>query len=489
MTSQEEFLHLYRMESEALSMGISVNIDELTNNMPQIYSEDVFNKMIDTIIPKINNLKQDLENEVKYIVGDVHGSVVQLFSPLVKAGIIKNLRYSHDEDKFEFDFCNSSNISRNTRIIYTGDIIYRGIHAHLMAMIESLIIIIQRFNYKIVNWVFGNHDMEFVKYSGIPRYTLNEYKNACPRFDEIHLLFTEFALRNPYKFGYILDLKYDKSKLNNENENHKMKLNHEKLKSKLSKSHDESKLNNENENHESKSKLNNENENRKTKLNHEELKSRLSKLKSTKILISHTIQSSNDIIRFTSIYNQIFKSSINSHNLMNSVDLINECFNNIVKLMINDNEKYFNPKSEYSKLLNFTLWRRPGLNIDYVDYGCQYHVIGHTPIDNVQYITTRNRHTIISVDLNTFNNEQCDECAWIKIENSESEIEDIEIEIDDLELNSLETHNLSFTDFNVKVEYNMIKYPENMLSQDDIKRINKGVHLYNKIIDNIEYTF
>ena len=485
MTSQEEFLHLYRMESEALSMGISVNIDELTNNMPQIYSEDVFNKMIDIVIPKINSLKQDLENEVKYIVGDVHGSVVQLFSPLVKAGIIKNLRYSHDEDKFEFDFCNSSNISKNTQIIYTGDIIYRGIHSHLMAMIEALIIIIQRFNYKIVNWVFGNHDMEFIKYGGIPRYTLNEYKNACPRFDEIHLLFTEFALRNPYKFGYILDLKCDKSKLHDDkskSHDDKSKLHNDKSKlhDDKSKSHDEK-----SKSHDEKSKSHND----KSKLNHEELKSKLSKLKSTKILISHTIQSSNDIIRFTTIYNQIFKSSLNSHNLMNSVDLMNDCFNNIVKLMINDNEKYFNPKSEYSKLLNYTLWRRPGLNIDYVEYGCQYHVIGHTPTDNVQHIDIRNRHTIISVDLNTFNNEQWDECAWIKIENSESEIEDIEIEIDDLELSSLETYNLSFTDFNVKVEYNMIQYPENMLSQDDIRRINKGVHLYNKIIDNIEYTF
>jgi hypothetical protein len=415
-----------------------------------------------------------------YIVGDIHGSVIQLFAPLIKAKIIKNLRYDEDFDKFEFDFY--KNINPDTRIIYTGDIIYRGIHAHLMAMIEALIIIIQRFNYKIVNWVFGNHDMEFIKYGGIPRYTLNEYKMCCPRFYEIHSMFCEFALKNPYKFGYELNIDLIKNNfkssdiLKDEDKD-------------LSKIDIEIKLTDD----------------------------IINDIQFNQILITHTIQTDIELRKFIKLYNEIFNTVVLYKDLM-SINQMNICFDNIVKLMLKSNDKYFNPTSKYSNLLALTMWNRPPVENseiknsknNYVDFGYRYHFIGHTPIDTFKYIdvfdeSDKIKNTIIMTDLNTFNNEYYDDCSWyslsnfkrftIKQINKKSSTSDSESEInisysDDINDYKILLHQIvlengddfKFNNFTLTLICNEVKYPNKMLSQNDIENIHKGIKIYNDLI-------
>ena len=431
-------------------------------------------------IKNINEYKNNTSKTKIYIIGDIHGSVIQLFSPLIKAKIIRNLRYDEDFDKFEFDFC--KNINPDTRIIYTGDIIYRGIHAHLMAMIEALIVIIQRFNYKIVNWVFGNHDMEFIKYGGIPRYTLNEYKLCCPRFFEIHSMFREFALKNPYKFGYELNVNLIKN------------------------------------NFESSNILKNKDENlSKIDIDIELTNDLLNDIQFNQILITHTIQTDIDLCKFIKLYNETFNTNMLYNDLI-SINQMNICFDNIVESMLKSNDKYFNPLSDYSNLLALTMWNRPTENFEiknsknnYIDFGYRYHFIGHTPIDSLDFIDVfdesgKIKNTIIMTDLNTFNNEYYDNCSWYSLSNfkqfivssinkksstSDSESE-INISYSD-DVNDYKTvlhqiilengNNFRFNNFTLTLICNEVKYPNKMLSENDIENIHKGVEIYNNLIN------
>ena len=481
----EKYIELYSYETEAISKGFNINNEHLRNMMPQIYSEDVFCKMINIDLKELNKIQQkvdDNDNERKiFIVGDIHGSVIQLFAPLIKAKIIKNVRYSFNEDKFEFDF--SKNINRDTRIVYTGDIVYRGIHAHLMAMIESLITIILKFNFKIVNWVFGNHDMEFIKYGGIPRYTLDEYKMSCPRFSEIHLLFQQFALKNPYKFGYALDANIISNlNLNYENSDEDLNLNKNKIDILI-----ELPVNNQ-------------------------------------ILITHTIQTNTELLQFFTLYNKIFNTKISYYELKSTSDFIylnqtkllykmNECFTNIVKLMLESKEKYFEVITNYGRLLNLTVWNRPFQNIKYIDFGYKYHFIGHTPRDNIEYYDILNnsnkiKNTIILSDLNTFNNEHYDGCMWYSLinfkndemqikENKKSETDSISVSDSESDYSDDEDEcrsiyhqiilnindKIKFNNFTLKLISNRVDYPDDMLNRDDITCINAAISIYDNLIN------
>jgi len=197
-----KYTEIYNLESQCIANDIDIN----EFKMPPMYSEKLFNNLIYKQLNVINTLPVYLNKLL--IVGDIHGSIFQLFAPLISAGLIKNIKYLKEIDKFEFEY--PKNVLNNSRVIYTGDILYRGIHAHIMAMIEALIEIVEHYNFKNVVWVFGNHDIEFIRYGGIPNYTLQEYKFVNKRFDEIHMRFRNFALHNPYPFCY-----YSKNNANN----------------------------------------------------------------------------------------------------------------------------------------------------------------------------------------------------------------------------------------------------------------------------------
>jgi len=570
MTS-EQYLGLYYMESEAIARGFSVNSEELMRKMPLIYSEEVFKKMIEhdlKVLRELENEKSDemgedgkvsddeMSNEMKekesekeendekegkndetddkqerkmnnlsdpetnrkiYIVGDIHGSVIQLFTPLIKARIIRNLRYSFDEDQFEFDFY--KNVDKNTRIIYTGDIIYRGIHAHLMAMIEALILVIQRFNYKIVNWVFGNHDMEFVKYGGVPRYTLSEYARACPRFHELHSLFCDFALKNPYKFGYSLEV--------NAFEDFKSEL-QAPVDTRISplkvgnESQDKIESSSPNDIALSSHKVGDESQVPILKgigrLSPHISESQVPILKgigrlsppknkpdidielpldmftSNRILVTHTVQSKDEIESFIKQYNETFQTNLNLENL--DLKEMNKCFDNIVKLMLKSPEKYYTNKSVYGPMLFNTLWDRPAASVRYVDYGYKYHFIGHTPVENIKFIVHSDpdlrsnlmspTSVIVITDLNTYNNENEDECAFFELTNFKMNIHENEDTCHQQALTMVLpiSHHVShkFDDFTMKIVKNHVKYHD-LLSETDVSHINEGIAIYTDLFD------
>ena len=429
-------------------INIDEDIDEDEDDEDENMNEDI----------DININIDYLSDKSIFIVGDIHGSIIQLFAPLIKAKLIKNVRYDKELDKFEFDFYCTQNINPNTKIVYTGDIIYRGIHAHVMAMIEALIIIIQRFNYKIVNWVFGNHDMEFIKFGGVPRYTLNEYKRACPRFSEIHMMFCDFALNNPYKFGYALDVNISEYE----------KYLHAQIKDSdiLITMPQELMVNNQ-------------------------------------ILVTHTIQTRKELLKFINGYNKIFNTSyslkyLNSDekppNQTKLLYTINQCFTEIVKYMLNSKDKYFVQSSDYGQLLFYMLWDRPDKNINYIDYGYKYHFIGHTPIDNVRYINTK-KSTIILCDFNTFNSEYLDDCAWYSLTNFKNDliISEPKEEIDSDDESEIETeivdkclengNKLKFPNFKLKVIYNNVTYPIDMVPEIDKMHIQNAVSIYKELFN------
>ena len=98
------------------------------------------------------------------IVGDVHGSILQLFMPLKQAGILKELKI--DPQNKEFTFSLNSNISNVAQVIYCGDFVGRAKHT---LTIEMLLVFIKIYN-KVNNisknkiiWVFGNHDVSFIR--------------------------------------------------------------------------------------------------------------------------------------------------------------------------------------------------------------------------------------------------------------------------------------------------------------------------------------
>jgi len=422
-----KYTDLYATESNCISKGIDLNDINKFNNLSSIYSESVFKEMIETDINIINSTPLNLNSIL--VVGDIHGSIIQLFTPLVSAGLIKNIRYSFIKDKFEFDYCdendkneindetidnkdendkdendkdendkdennkynddkdennkynddkdennkynddkdkdeindennddndkidkNENNI--NSKVIYTGDILYRGIHSHIMAMIEALIEIIYHYKFKKVIWIFGNHDIEFIKFSGVPFYTLSEYFKASSRFENIHSLFRKFAVQNPYPFCYI-----DKSK---------------------------------------------------------------------NFMVSHTIQTSENIKLFMEYYNILFKTHENIISGPSMAIKLNHYMNNIIKFMISELKPNL-IHSQYSKSTIYHLcisnlyWTRPTDGQSYT-YHLKYHFIGHTPVydyDKLELkIDSKIIHTILLCDYNTMNDEYEDNCTYFKINNN-----------------------------------------------------------------------
>ena len=71
---------------------------------------------------------------------------------------------------------------------------YRGIHSHVMAMIEALINICETTDK--VKWCFGNHDIHFLRGLYLPKYVLNEYIITSPRYFQIIKRMSKFALNN-----------------------------------------------------------------------------------------------------------------------------------------------------------------------------------------------------------------------------------------------------------------------------------------------------
>ena len=156
-------------------------------NKPLFYEivkveQDMFKDYLYQSLNAINLITSDINSDVRYIIiGDVHGSLIQLFSPLVKYGFINNINYDFKNNKFTFNYLNY--INNNTKIIYVGDVISRSCHAYGFPMMEALIEIEQHFNFENVIYLNGNHEIGFMLYTG-NSYGLYDYE-----FDEYVMIY------------------------------------------------------------------------------------------------------------------------------------------------------------------------------------------------------------------------------------------------------------------------------------------------------------
>lgn len=193
-----KYTELYKAESRYCR-----DIGPLNFNLGyKIYDENNFKKIISKSLDFLNSLEPFIKNNSVIVIGDVHGSIPQLFMPLIVSGFITDISYDYILDKFNFTINYQYINNHNITIVYLGDIMYRGIHSHVMAMIEALINICETTDK--VKWCFGNHDIHFLRGLYLPKYILNEYINSSPRYFQIINRMSKFALNNKSIHNYIL---------------------------------------------------------------------------------------------------------------------------------------------------------------------------------------------------------------------------------------------------------------------------------------------
>ena len=193
-----KYTELYKAESRYCH-----DIGPLNFNLGyKIYDENNFKKIISKSLDFLNSLEPFIKNNSVIAIGDIHGSIPQLFMPLIVSGFITDISYDYILDRFNFTINYQYINNHNITIVYLGDIMYRGIHSHVMAMIEALINICETTDK--VKWCFGNHDIHFLRGLYLPKYVLNEYINSSPRYFQIINRMSKFALNNKSIHNYIL---------------------------------------------------------------------------------------------------------------------------------------------------------------------------------------------------------------------------------------------------------------------------------------------
>ena len=92
-----KYTELYKTESTYCH-----NIGPLNFNLGyKIYNESNFKKIISKSLDFLNSLEPFIKNNSIITIGDVHGSISQLFMPLIVSGFITNLSYDYIYDKFD----------------------------------------------------------------------------------------------------------------------------------------------------------------------------------------------------------------------------------------------------------------------------------------------------------------------------------------------------------------------------------------------------
>ena len=110
-----------------------------------------------------------------HVVGDVHGSLLTLFAPLVASRAIlpfpdgRYFRFNKLDDVFEIDF----NKKCKSIVAYSGDIVERAHHRHSMAMLNFVIDLAMQ-HPKNIKFTFGNHDFDLFFGNGLNEYEIVE---------------------------------------------------------------------------------------------------------------------------------------------------------------------------------------------------------------------------------------------------------------------------------------------------------------------------
>ena len=184
---------------------------------------DTYLKYVMTYI-NTSPIETNNTNIDRFIVGDVHGSILQLFMPLKQAGILKKIELKEERNeydtiyKFRYKLASDEQIRNSKQVIYCGDFFGRARHSLTVAMLYTFISIyntVNRISRDKIVWVFGNHDVGFIR-KFIYNYDEQTYRshvylheiddiyydinnNIYPDFIE---LFKQFIDDNPYPCIY-----------------------------------------------------------------------------------------------------------------------------------------------------------------------------------------------------------------------------------------------------------------------------------------------
>jgi len=148
-------------------------------------------------------IEVDINNDKKLIVGDVHGSILQLFLPLRQVGIIDTIKFENN------NFIIKENKNKNNiKVIYCGDIIGRARHSLTVPMLIAFLNI----NNPNIIWIYGNHDTCFFKQyifnvpSPVSIYDHEKYSIIHhKKFNELKQLLKIHILLNKYPCIYYDD--------------------------------------------------------------------------------------------------------------------------------------------------------------------------------------------------------------------------------------------------------------------------------------------
>ena len=121
---------------------------------------------INYICDYINTIEIETnDNDKNIIVGDVHASILQLFMPLKQANIINRLEFDDKTTTFIYEL---NELNKYKQVIYCGDFVGRAKHPLTVEMLIAFLEILNKINENTktdtIVWVFGNHDIGFIKH-------------------------------------------------------------------------------------------------------------------------------------------------------------------------------------------------------------------------------------------------------------------------------------------------------------------------------------
>ena len=186
----DKLLYSTRPTSNELSLIVNgsrfeLNAEQADKNIHKIHLH-IWNNYVDILNPYIADLKPD-EETGDIIVGDIHSSFLNFFTPLVKAGFITSLNFKKCVGDVNLKFVEndaggySNSIidvkfgsDQTQKVIYLGDILDHSAHGMDLALIE-MFMLMSKLNLPAY-WVYGNHDISLVLYIMFRKYI---YIDTC----------------------------------------------------------------------------------------------------------------------------------------------------------------------------------------------------------------------------------------------------------------------------------------------------------------------
>ena len=141
----------------------SADNSEILNKNYRQYNDKHIN-FINNVCKYINETGIEInDSSNSLIVGDVHGSILQLFMPLKQAKILNTISFNPENKTFTYYL---TNLAESNQVIYCGDFFGRAKHPLTVELISTFIDIyneVNKLNEDKIVWVFGNHDVGFIK--------------------------------------------------------------------------------------------------------------------------------------------------------------------------------------------------------------------------------------------------------------------------------------------------------------------------------------